>query len=544
MLRWTLQVPVCLWLLLAVVEARSAEPVRIDRLDLKSGDTIVFLGDSITHQSLYTQYLEDFFYTRLPQVQLHFHNSGVGGAKAADALARFDRDVAHYKPKYVAVLLGMNDGGVKPYDDALFQAYRRDMLQLADRIQQIGAIPLWMTPTMYDAGAARQSDRPVPPERTEFYNATLAYYGAWLRELAVQKGGAFIDLYGPLNAATWQARRSDPKFTLIRDAVHPDAPGQLIMASAFLEDLQLSRPLSSIRINLGAGEPAVRVMGGVATQITATSEGVTFSWEADGLPWVTPPETQTAVKLLNLGHASSRESLEVHGLAPGDYDLLIDGEAVGRFSAEQLAHHIELQGNEKTPQHQQALAVALLNKQRNDTAIRPLRNEWRDFQAARRLEAVLQAQPGNESLKTQLAELERKLEGFEERLSAHEKVARELDAEIRQQNRPRVHRYELRRHTPAEVSVRVREGGRPLTNALVQLHGLLGVIAEGRTDGHGGCLLRALTGGDLNPGSYWLVIDPMARMELAAADVFSQMVTVRTGRNEFELQLESCLQAQ
>ena len=82
----------------------------IAKLDLKNGDSIVFLGDSITHQCLYTQYVEDFFYTRYPHMRLKFHNAGVGGAKAWDALARFDRDVAAYKPKYVTVLLGMNDG--------------------------------------------------------------------------------------------------------------------------------------------------------------------------------------------------------------------------------------------------------------------------------------------------------------------------------------------------------------------------------------------------------------------------------------------------
>src|SRR5262245_50576467 len=74
------------------------------RLDLATGDTLVFLGDSITHQCLYTQYVEDYFYTRFPDRKIRFHNAGVGGARARDALDRFDRDVAAYKPKYVTVL--------------------------------------------------------------------------------------------------------------------------------------------------------------------------------------------------------------------------------------------------------------------------------------------------------------------------------------------------------------------------------------------------------------------------------------------------------
>ena len=34
--------------------AREFKPI-LDKIDLKDGDTLVFLGDSITHQCLYTQ---------------------------------------------------------------------------------------------------------------------------------------------------------------------------------------------------------------------------------------------------------------------------------------------------------------------------------------------------------------------------------------------------------------------------------------------------------------------------------------------------------
>jgi len=72
----------------APVDPRLKTP---EKFVLKDGDTVVFLGDSITHQCLYTQYLEDFFYTRLPGTHVHFHNAGVNGDRAADALARFGR---------------------------------------------------------------------------------------------------------------------------------------------------------------------------------------------------------------------------------------------------------------------------------------------------------------------------------------------------------------------------------------------------------------------------------------------------------------------
>jgi type II secretory pathway component PulF len=61
----------------------------------------------------------------------------VGGAKAWDALQRFDRDVAAYRPKYVTVLLGMNDGRYEPFNLEIFETYAGDMTRILDRIVEI-----------------------------------------------------------------------------------------------------------------------------------------------------------------------------------------------------------------------------------------------------------------------------------------------------------------------------------------------------------------------------------------------------------------------
>ena len=55
----------------------------VTSLDLQNGDTLVFLGDSITHQVLYTQYVEDYYYTRYPNRRIRFHNAGVSGGIGA-----------------------------------------------------------------------------------------------------------------------------------------------------------------------------------------------------------------------------------------------------------------------------------------------------------------------------------------------------------------------------------------------------------------------------------------------------------------------------
>lgn len=421
-------------------------PAPLAGLELQDGDTIVFLGDSITHQCLYTQYVEDYFYTRMPHIRLRLHNAGVGGARAWDALARFDEDVAAYQPKYVTILLGMNDGSYRPYDDMTFQTYRTDMTTLIGRIEEIGATPILMTPTMFDARAARVRDPNRDTETAALYNSVLTYYGTWLREVAVENGHGFVDMWGPLNNITLEQRKTDPAFTLITDAVHPDAPGQVVMAAAIINDLGLPRQVSNIRIVPGRnGQPTVNASGGEAGELSWSDDEVSFTFTADALPWVLPEEAQLGVDLTRLGNRLGREALEVHGLPAGRYTLSIDGVEVGTYNSAQLARHIELQRNNQTPQYQQALEVAMLNKQRNDGPVRSLRNEWGQFQQFARVRRNAEAAPDNADLQTQLQELTARMEGLAERVANLNAEALAIEDQIFQINQPQTRTYVLRR---------------------------------------------------------------------------------------------------
>ncbi|MEI7730957.1 MAG: SGNH/GDSL hydrolase family protein [Verrucomicrobiota bacterium] len=350
----------------------------VSRLELKDGDTLVFLGDSITHQCLYTQYLEDYFYTRYPNLRIHFHNSGVGGDRAADALRRFEDDVASFKPKYVTILLGMNDGSYRDFDKAIFDTYQQGMTTLLDQIAALGATAIPMTPTMHDARAARLRGKPQEPRDT-YYNGVLALYGAWLREQAQVRGLGFVDMYSQLNTLTLEARKTNATFTLIKDAVHPDAPGQVVMAIGILDSMVQKGPVSAITVAIlpKTGKfGALPAVNGKITDFKEEGDTLSFNFQANALPWVLPPDAAEGYKLTHAGHRNSNEKITVRNLKPGKYALRIEGQAAGTYTDGQLAFGVELEENEKTPQYQQALKVALLNKDRNDQAVRPLRNFW------------------------------------------------------------------------------------------------------------------------------------------------------------------------
>ena len=434
-------------LLLAFALAVRADDLKapLGKVELADGDSIVFLGDSITHQRLYTQYVEDYFYTRFPQQRLKLHNAGVGGAQAWDALQRFDADVAAYKPKYVTILLGMNDGRYQPFNQEIFDTYRTDMTELLERIKGIGATPILMTPTMFDSRAARATNRERPAESTQLYNSVLTYYGTWLREIAVENGHGFVDMWGPLNNITLDERKSDPAFTLIKDAVHPDAPGQVVMATALVGDAGLPRLVSRITININKNGPKANAKGGTVSDLVETDDGIEFTWQANSLPWVLPEEAQLGVKLTRLGHRLSQESLEIHGLEPGRYMLTIDDQEVGRFPASRFERHLELQANAKTPQYAQALEVATLNKQRNEGPVSELRNEWRKFQQYARVKRDAAANPDNAQAKEQLDKLEAEIAGMDERVAAANAAAREIEDQIFAINQPPTRKYVLKR---------------------------------------------------------------------------------------------------
>ena len=72
---------------------------------LRQNDRIVFLGDSITEQQLYTNYVETYLATRYPELRLTFFNAGWGGDTSSGGTRRLERDVLALKPTVVSVTI-------------------------------------------------------------------------------------------------------------------------------------------------------------------------------------------------------------------------------------------------------------------------------------------------------------------------------------------------------------------------------------------------------------------------------------------------------
>src|SRR5579863_8968365 len=97
---------------------------------LRDGDTVVFYGDSITHQRLYTVFTEAFVVTRFPHLRVRFVHSGYSGDRVSGGFGgtiddRLKRDVFAYSPTVVTVMLGMNDGEYRAYTPEIFDKFAK-----------------------------------------------------------------------------------------------------------------------------------------------------------------------------------------------------------------------------------------------------------------------------------------------------------------------------------------------------------------------------------------------------------------------------------
>lgn len=421
------------------------------KLVLKEGDTLVFLGDSITAQCLYTQYIEDFYYTRFPRTRLRFHNAGTAGDRVADSFERYDADVAAFKPQYVCILFGMNDGNFTDWQQPAFEVFQKGMTALLERITQSGATPVPMTPTVFDSLPNRLNNRVVEArDNGPGYNKVLETYAAWIREQGKLEKRAVVDLFRPLTDAMNEQRRREQDWTMFPDTVHPNATGQAIIAAAFLNDVAFRPSVSEILLTKKDSQWTWKVGNGELSDLQGSDDKLSFTFDADSLPWVLPPEADEGRKLIAAAYKNppnlSSEKLAVRSLAAGRYELKIDGQPAGQWTDDELAAGVDLGENPKTPQYQQALEVALLNKKRNAMGEHPLRIDWAQLKGQRQLVKEAEADTDRPN---RLEQAKKSFARFHEEnqksITDYVAASQKIEEQIYRINAPVPRKYELTR---------------------------------------------------------------------------------------------------
>ncbi len=334
---------------------------------LHDGDRVVFYGDSITDQRLYTTFVETYVVTRFPHIQVSFVHSGVGGDRVTGGAAgpidvRLPRDVVAYKPSVMTIMLGMNDGSYRAFDQKIFDTYASGYRHIIQSVKD--ALPgiriTVIEPSPYD-------DVTRPPTFEGGYNKVLARYGDFVKDLGREDKLTVADLNAPVVSALERASKLDAETAkkLVPDRVHPGPGGHLLMAEALLKAWQAPAMVTAVEID--AAGPTVT--NATNTQVTGLSVSGHISWiqadEALPMPIDTKDEiVSLALRASDFVDAMDQEPLKVTGLTAARYTLKIDDESVGTFTKEEWAKGVNL-AMLATPMAKQAAAVHDLTLRHN-----------------------------------------------------------------------------------------------------------------------------------------------------------------------------------
>jgi lysophospholipase L1-like esterase len=296
----------------------------------KDGDVVVMIGDSITEQHLYSNFVEMWTVARFPNWKVTFRNVGIGGDRSVGGNSRFARDVLLHKPTAMTVDFGMNDGGYRAFGEDTFKPYMDGLQGMANQARAASIRVAWITPQPLDNGEQG-------PTALTGYNQTLERFSEGVKTIADKNGGLFVDQFHPYLAALDRARSQGPKYERITagDAVHPGPPGQALMAASILKGLGFPSLVSSAEID-AAGRKVIATSNCKVENVAANDGSLSFSRLDGALPFF-PADAASILPWAGILEELNDYRLKVTGLAPGKYEVRVGGKTIAELTADQLA---------------------------------------------------------------------------------------------------------------------------------------------------------------------------------------------------------------
>ena len=395
---------------------------------------IIWLGDSITHQGLYSRFIEDFLYSRYPRRQLLFVNCGVNGDRSGDALNRFNLDVAPWHPTKVFVCLGMNDGGFSNKGIRTLPLFQRNIRSILQAIKGLGAQAILLSPPPVDPQVFLKFGNPPPMEEPlRGYNLVLERFTSLLEKIAQKNKIPFVDLHASLEDYNRRLKFQNPGASLIPDGIHPGNLGSALIAMTILSSLGEKKE----RLRLRFGKNRMEAHGADVRQLHYSKRGLSFELRAHALPWVLPEEARGAA-VLDRGYLDfNRFILQVDALVLGTFELSVDGRPLGRFSSRRLAEGLDLSLTTEHPDWIQAEQCVAWNAERSGLIRAGIRDIWE----ARRVLTKLKKE-GSSGTPSFLV-TQKRLKTLENNVGHVGRKVKDLEKKIREGIQPRWHSYSL-----------------------------------------------------------------------------------------------------
>ncbi|MEC9091277.1 MAG: SGNH/GDSL hydrolase family protein, partial [Planctomycetota bacterium] len=201
------------------------------QVELKKGDRVVFLGDSITqagarpggYVALFRQAVDDHF----GDGEVKVIGAGISGHKVPDCQKRLQRDVLSQDPTLVVIYIGINDVWHSQNNRGTSkQDYREGLVDLINRIKKAGSKVVLCTPS-------------VIGEKTDGSNSLdklLDEYCDISRKVAKENEVSMLDLRKEfLDHLKKENQSNKPSKVLTTDGVHLNPAGNRFVCQCVME---------------------------------------------------------------------------------------------------------------------------------------------------------------------------------------------------------------------------------------------------------------------------------------------------------------------
>ncbi len=221
-----------LFVFCSLQHASAAPPA----LELKSGDRIIFLGNTLIERAQKFGNWESVFLRSFPEAKLSFRNLGWSADTVwADSRGIFDPPAAGYqrmltqikdlKPNVILLGYGGNEAFAGKQGLAAFQ---KQLHQLLADLQPTGAKIIIVSPHRFENQGA-----PMPDPAA--HNRDLQHYCDLLQETAAQGNHYYVDLYNQLIPEP----AGKPQLKLTTNSIHLTEAGYQKAADVIATDLGL-----------------------------------------------------------------------------------------------------------------------------------------------------------------------------------------------------------------------------------------------------------------------------------------------------------------
>ncbi len=208
-------------------------------MKISDGQTILFTGDSITDCGRarpvgkgaglgngYVCLVDSFMAATNPECEITVLNTGISGNRVTDLDGRWQEDVLDIAPDWLSIMIGINDVW-RQFDspdvnqvsiDLYENIYRKLLEQTRSSLKGL----VLMTPYLID------------PDLSDPMREQMDKYSALVEKFTEEFDAIFVNTQAAFD--NYLEHRSSQ--TLCADRVHPNLTGHMIIARAFLEEIQ------------------------------------------------------------------------------------------------------------------------------------------------------------------------------------------------------------------------------------------------------------------------------------------------------------------